>query len=55
MEINLKDEMDDGSRALFQRMILDEERHVDYLDAQLHSIKEAGIGTYLSQQLHSEE
>ena len=47
--------MDDGSRALFQRMILDEERHVDYLEAQLHSIKEAGIGNYLSQQLQDEE
>jgi bacterioferritin len=47
--------MDDGSRALFQRMILDEERHVDYLEAQLHSIKEAGIENYLSQQLQGEE
>jgi bacterioferritin len=47
--------MDDGSRALFQRMILDEERHVDYLEAQLHSIKEAGIGNYLSQQLHGDK
>lgn len=47
--------MDEGSRALFQRMILDEERHVDYLEAQLHSIKEAGIGNYLSQQLQGEE
>jgi bacterioferritin len=47
--------MHDGSRALFQRMILDEERHVDYLEAQLHSIKEAGIGNYLSQQLQDEE
>jgi len=42
---------DDGSKALFERMIQDEERHVDYLEAQLHSIKEMGIGNYLSQQL----
>jgi bacterioferritin len=42
---------DDGSRALFERMIKDEERHVDYLEAQLHSIKEMGIANYLSQQL----
>jgi bacterioferritin len=47
--------MDDGSRALFQRMILDEERHVNYLEAQLHTIKEAGIGNYLSQQLQGQE
>jgi bacterioferritin len=42
---------DDGSKALFDRMIHDEERHVDYLEAQLHSIKEMGIANYLSQQL----
>jgi len=42
---------DDGFKALFERMIQDEERHVDYLEAQLHSIKEMGIGNYLSQQL----
>jgi bacterioferritin len=43
---------DDGSRALFERMIKDEDRHVDYLEAQLHSIKEMGIANYLSQHLH---
>ena len=42
---------DDGSKALFERMILDEERHVDYLEAQLHAIKEMGIGPYLAQHL----
>jgi bacterioferritin len=47
------DESDDGSRALFQRMILDEERHADFLEAQLHSIKEMGIANYLAQQLGS--
>jgi bacterioferritin len=41
---------DDGSRALFERMIKDEERHVDYLEAQLHSIEEMGIANYLAQQ-----
>ncbi len=42
---------DDGSRVLFERMIQDEERHVDFLEAQLHSIKELGIANYLSEQL----
>ena len=42
---------DDGSKALFERMIHDEERHADFLEAQLHSIKEMGIANYLSQQL----
>jgi bacterioferritin len=41
---------DDGSRSLFERMIQDEERHVDYLEAQLHSIQEMGIANYLAQQ-----
>jgi bacterioferritin len=42
---------DEGSRVLFQSMIRDEERHVDFLEAQLHSIKEMGIANYLSQQM----
>ena len=46
---------DDGSRALFERMIQDEERHVNYLEAQLHSIKELGVGNYLAQQLEDSE
>ena len=46
---------DEGSRALFEHMIQDEERHVDFLEAQLHSIKEMGIANYLAQQLHGEK
>ena len=46
---------DEGSKALFDRMIQDEERHADFLEAQLHAIKEMGIGTYLAQQLHAEK
>jgi bacterioferritin len=42
---------DEGSKALFDRMIHDEERHIDFLEAQLHSIKEMSIANYLSQQL----
>jgi len=42
---------DDGSKALFEGMIRDEERHADYLEAQLHSINEIGIASYLAQQL----
>ena len=44
---------DDGSRELFKGMIEDEERHVEYLEAQLHSIKEMGIANYLSQHLYA--
>lgn len=42
---------DDGSRTLFEKMIQDEERHVDFLEAQLHSIQEMGIANYLAEQL----
>jgi bacterioferritin len=42
---------DDGSRVLFEKMIQDEERHVDFLEAQLHSIQEMGIANYLAEQL----
>ena len=46
---------DDGSRALFEHMIKDEERHADYLESQLHSIKEMGIANYLSQHMEGDE
>lgn len=42
---------DEGSRSLFESMIEDEERHVDFLERELHSVKEIGIELYLSQQL----
>jgi len=42
---------DDGSKSLFERMIRDEERHADFLEAQLHAIEEMGIANYLSQQI----
>lgn len=45
--------LDDGSRELFKSLLLDEERHADFLEAQLSSIKEMGIGPYLAQQLHA--
>jgi|SRR5579862_429459 len=44
---------DDGSKSLFESMIRDEERHADFLEAQLHAIKEIGIANYLSQQIGS--
>ena len=38
-------------KDLFEGLLHDEERHADFLEAQLHSIKEMGLGAYLSQQL----
>jgi len=50
-----RDVGDAGSKDLFEKMIQDEERHADFLEAQLHSIREMGIAAYLSQQLHADK
>ena len=42
---------DAGSKELFERMIVDEERHADFLEAQLQSITDMGIANYLAQQI----
>jgi bacterioferritin len=42
---------DNGSRELFEKILVDEERHVDWLEAQLGMVEEMGIGVYLSQQM----
>jgi bacterioferritin len=50
--VNLaREEGDNGSRELFDRLLKDEEGHVDWLEAQLHQIKELGYERYLTQQL----
>jgi bacterioferritin len=46
-----RDEGDNASRELFERLLKDEESHVDWLEAQLHQIKEIGYERYLSQQI----
>ena len=42
---------DSGTKELFERLLHDEERHADFLEAQLHAIKQMGIATYLAQQM----
>ena len=44
-------EKDNGSRDLFVILLKDEEDHVDWLEAQLHLIKEIGYERYLSMQM----
>jgi len=44
-------EADNASRELFERLLKDEEQHVDWLEAQLHLIEEIGYERYLSQQM----
>jgi bacterioferritin len=48
-------EADNASRELFERLLKDEEAHVDWLEAQLHQIKEIGYERYLSQQIRTEK
>ncbi len=50
-----RDEGDNASRELFERLLKDEEMHVDWLEAQVHQMKELGYERYLSQQLRPEE
>ncbi|MGA2434531.1 MAG: bacterioferritin [Bryobacteraceae bacterium] len=45
---------DNVSAQLFERLLKDEESHADWLDAQLHLIKEIGYERYLSRQLGEE-
>ena len=46
---------DDVSRELFSFLLKDEEQHVDWLEAQLHQIKEIGYERYLSNQAEGSE
>jgi len=46
-----RDEADNASRELFERLLRDEEAHVDWLEAQVHQIRELGYERYLSQQI----
>jgi len=45
---------DNGSRDLLSKILNDEEHHIDWLEAQLNTIKEIGIENYLAQQLGAE-
>ena len=45
---------DNTSRELFERLLKDEEGHVDWLEEQQHLISEVGYERYLSQQITGE-
>jgi bacterioferritin len=42
---------DNGTRALLEAILKDEEAHVEFLEAQLGIIKEIGVENYLAQQV----
>ena len=45
---------DDSSRELLEHIVVDEEKHVDWIEAQLHQIEEVGYQNYLAQQINKE-
>jgi len=50
-----RQENDNASREIFEVLLKDEEEHVDFLEAQVHQIKEIGYERYLSQQIKDGE
>ena len=42
---------DNGSRELMEKILIDEEHHIDWLEGQLYMIKEMTYENYLAQQL----
>ena len=50
-----REEGDNASRELFERLLKDEEEHVDWLEAQVYQIQEIGYERYLSQQIREEK
>jgi bacterioferritin len=46
---------DNASRELFERLVKDEEEHVDWLEAQMHLIEEIGYERYLSEQIREKD
>jgi len=43
--------VDNGSRELLERVLVDEEEHTDWLEAQLDLIEQVGIQNYLAAQI----
>jgi len=48
-------EGDNGSRDLLVELLKDEEEHVDFVEAQMHQIKELGYERYLTMQMGDQE
>jgi bacterioferritin len=46
-----RDEADNGTRSLFEGILVDEERHVDWLESQLELMRQIGVENYLAQQV----
>jgi bacterioferritin len=46
---------DNGTRALLESILADEEHHVDWLEAQLEQINQIGVQNYLTEQMNSHD
>ncbi len=46
---------DVGSAVLLEDILVSEEEHIDWLDAQLELISQLGAANYLSQQIHEDD
>ena len=44
---------DHVSRELLEHILIDEEKHLDWLTSQLGMIKDVGLGSYLAQHIHA--
>ena len=42
---------DNGSRELLEKILISEEEHIDWIEAQITIIKDIGVSNYLSQQI----
>ena len=49
------DHADDASRDLLAHIVVDEEKHIDWIEAQLHQINEVGYQNYLAQQITKQD
>ena len=48
-----REKADNGTRELLDQILKDEEDSIDWLEAQLHIIREIGKERYLAEQIHS--
>jgi bacterioferritin len=46
---------DTASREMLEHILVDEEQHVDWIEAQLHQINEIGYENYLTQQIRKKD
>jgi bacterioferritin len=47
-----REKADNGTRELLEKILKDEEDSIDWLESQLHLIKEVGRERYLAEQIH---